>query len=211
VVLSVSDTGVGMSPEVRDHIFEPFFTTKERGKGSGMGLATVYGIVRQHGGLIHVYSEPGQGTLFHIYLPVMESAANDPAREIAKVSTPKNLQGAETILLAEDHDSIRELTRQSLTRLGYQVLAAADGRQALRLAELERPDLAVLDVVMPHMGGAATAVQLLQSMPGLPILFTSGFSENANNAVALVPGSHYLQKPYGPTSLASTIREILDD
>lgn len=211
VVLSVSDTGVGMSPEVRDHIFEPFFTTKERGKGSGMGLATVYGIVRQHGGLIHVYSEPGQGTLFHIYLPVMESAANDPAREIAKVSTPKNLQGAETILLAEDHDSIRELTRQSLTRLGYQVLAAADGRQALRLAELERPDLAVLDVVMPHMGGAATAAQLLQSMPGLPILFTSGFSENANNAVALVPGSHYLQKPYGPTSLASTIREILDD
>ena len=211
VVLSVSDTGVGMSPEVRDHIFEPFFTTKERGKGSGMGLATVYGIVRQHCGLIHVYSEPGQGTLFHVYLPVMGSALHDPARETANVTTAKNLQGTETILLAEDHDSIRELTRQSLTRLGYQVLAAADGRQALRLAELERPDLAVLDVVMPHMGGAATATQLLQSMPGLPILFTSGFSENANNAVAQVPGSHYLQKPYGPTSLASTIRDILDD
>jgi two-component system cell cycle sensor histidine kinase/response regulator CckA len=209
-VLSISDTGVGMSPEVRDRIFEPFFTTKERGKGSGMGLATVYGIVRQHGGFIHVYSEPGQGTLFHVYLPVMENASVESAREASIVDKPKNLQGTETILLAEDHDSIRELTRQSLTRLGYQVLAASDGRQALRLAELERPDLAVLDVVMPHLGGAATAAQLLLNLPGLPILFTSGFSENANHAVAQVPGSHYLQKPYGPTSLASTIREILE-
>ena len=210
VVLSICDTGVGMSLEVRDRIFEPFFTTKERGKGSGMGLATVYGIVRQHGGFIHVYSEPGQGSLFHVYLPVMEIAIAESTREFVNVGESKNLQGSETILLAEDHDSIRELTRQSLTRLGYQVLAAADGSQALRLAELERPDLAVLDVVMPHMGGAATAAQLLQHMPGLPILFTSGFSENANNAVAQVPGSHYLQKPYGPTSLASIIREILD-
>ncbi|HEV2101224.1 MAG TPA: response regulator [Candidatus Acidoferrum sp.] len=210
VVLSISDTGAGMSPEVRDRIFEPFFTTKERGKGSGMGLATVYGIVRQHGGFIHVYSEPGQGTLFHVYLPVMESLAAEFIQGAATENKPKDLHGTETILLAEDHDSIRELTRQSLTRLGYQVLAAADGRQALRLAELERPDLAVLDVVMPHMGGAATAARLLQQMPGLPILFTSGFSENANNAVAQVPGSHYLQKPYGPTSLASTIREILE-
>jgi CheY-like chemotaxis protein len=210
VVLSICDTGVGMSPEVWDRIFEPFFTTKERGKGSGMGLATVYGIVWQHGGFIHVYSEPGQGSLFHVYLPVMEIAIAESTREFVNVGESKNLQGSETILLAEDHDSIRELTRQSLARLGYQVLAAADGSQALRLAELERPDLAVLDVVMPRMGGAATAAQLLQHMPGLPILFTSGFSENANNAVAQVPGSHYLPKPYGPTSLASTIREILD-
>jgi len=209
VVLSISDTGAGMSPEVRERIFEPFFTTKERGKGSGMGLATVYGIVRQHGGFIHVYSEPGQGTLLHVYLPVMENLAAESAPGAAAENKAKDLHGTETILLAEDHDSIRELTRQALTRLGYQVLAAADGRQALRLAELERPDLAVLDVVMPHMGGAATAAQLLQQMPGLPILFTSGFSENANSAVAQVPGSHYLQKPYGPTSLASTIREIL--
>jgi CheY-like chemotaxis protein len=98
----------------------------------------------------------------------------------------------------------------TLTRLGYQVLAAADGRQALRPAELERPDLAVLGVVMPHMGGAATATQLLQQMPGLPILFTSGFSENANNAAAQAPGSHDREKPHGPASLASTIREILE-
>ena len=209
-VLSISDTGAGMSAEVREHIFEPFFTTKERGKGSGMGLATVYGIVRQHGGFIHVYSEPGQGTLFHVYLPVMENLGAESAPGAALENKAKDLHGTETILLAEDHDSIRELTRQALTRLGYKVLAAADGGQALRLAELERPDLAVLDVVMPHMGGAATAAQLLQQMPGLPILFTSGFSENANSAVAQVPSARYLQKPYGPSSLASTIREILD-
>jgi two-component system, cell cycle sensor histidine kinase and response regulator CckA len=171
----ISDTGSGMSPEVRERIFEPLFTTKERGKGSGMGLATAYGIVPQHGGFIHVYSEPGQGTLFHVYLPAMENLAVESAPGAATQNKPKNLHGTETILLAEDHDSIRELIRRSLTRLGYQVLAAVDGRQALRLAELERPDLAVLDVVMPHMGGAASATQLLQQMPGLPILFTSGF------------------------------------
>ena len=210
VVLSISDTGTGMSPEVRERIFEPFFTTKERGKGSGMGLATVYGIVRQHGGFIHVYSEPGQGTLFHVYLPALEGSHAETAREDGVASSAKSLQGVETILLAEDHDSIRELVRQSLSRLGYQVLAAADGKQALHLADLEPPALAVLDVVMPQMGGAATATELLRRNPKLPILFTSGFSENANNAQAHVPGSHYLQKPYSPTSLASMIREILD-
>src|SRR5260370_16632601 len=154
-----------------------------------MGLGRVYGIVRQHGGFIHVYSEPGQGSLFHVYLPVMEIAIAESTREFVNVGESKNLQGSETILLAEDHDSIRELTRQSLTRLGYQVLAAADGRQALRLAELERPDLAVLDVVMPHMGGAATAAQLLQHMPALPILFTTAFSENPNNPLPHFPHS----------------------
>ena len=210
VVLSISDTGSGMSPEVRERIFEPFFTTKERGKGSGMGLATVYGIVRQHGGFLHVYSEPGQGTLFHVYLPALENSIAETTREAASVRLPKSLQGVETILLAEDHDSIRELVRQSLSRLGYQVLAAADGKQALHLAELEPPALAVLDVVMPQMGGAATAAELLRRNPAMPIVFTSGFSENANNAVNQVPGSHYLQKPYSPTSLASAIREILD-
>jgi PAS domain S-box-containing protein len=209
-VLSLSDTGCGMTAEVRERIFEPFFTTKERGKGSGMGLATVYGIARQHGGFIHVYSEPGQGTLFHVYLPAMENAVAEASPGSAHHKKPRNLQGTETILLAEDHDSIRELVRQSLSRQGYQVLAAADGRQALHLAELERPALAVLDVVMPHLGGAATAGQLLQRFPGLPILFTSGFSENANTAVAQVPGSHYLQKPYSPASLAGMIRDILD-
>jgi len=148
-----------MSPEVRDRIFEPFLRRKsEQGfrDGAGHGLRNRPATRR----FIHVYSEPGQGSLFHVYLPVMEVAIAESTREFANVGKSKNLQGSETILLAEDHDSIRELTR-----LGYQVLAAADGSQALRLAELERPDLAVLDVVMPHMGGAATAAQLLQHMP----------------------------------------------
>ncbi len=210
VVLSIGDTGSGMRPEVKERIFEPFFTTKERGKGSGMGLATVYGIVRQHEGFIHVYSEPGQGTLFRVYFPVMEKEPAAISLDLCQPRATKKLQGSETILLAEDHDSIRELVRQSLSRLGYRVLAAADGQQALRLAELEQPSLAVLDVVMPQLGGAATAAQLLGRLPSLPILFTSGFSENANNAVAQVPGSHYLQKPYSPISLASAIRDILD-
>ncbi len=210
VVLSISDTGSGMSPEVRERIFEPFYTTKDRGKGAGMGLATVYGVVRQHGGFIHVYSEVGQGTLFHVYLPALENVVADSTKEFPGTQITKSLRGPETILLAEDHDSIRELVRQSLGRLGYQVLAAADGKQALHLAEMQPPALAVLDVVMPNMGGAATAAELRRRTPGLPILFTSGFSENANNAIAQVPGSHYLQKPYSPTSLAGTIREILD-
>ncbi|HUL34157.1 MAG TPA: response regulator [Candidatus Eisenbacteria bacterium] len=210
VVLSISDTGCGMSPEVRDRIFEPFYTTKERGKGSGMGLATVYGIVRQHGGFLHVYSELGQGTLFHVYLPALDKSATEEFKESGGAATAKSLQGSETILLAEDHDSIRELVRQSLTRLGYRVLAAADGKQALHLADLEFPALAVLDVVMPHMGGAATAAELLRRNEKIPILFTSGFSEKADQTAARIPGSHYLQKPYSPTSLASTIREILD-
>jgi len=210
LVLSVADTGSGMSAEVRERIFEPFFTTKEKGRGSGMGLATVYGIVRQHGGFIHVYSEPGQGTLFHVYLPALESFQSESVKEMEQMRVAKSLQGVETILLAEDHDSIRELVRQSLTRLGYQVLAAADGKQALKLAELNPPTLAVLDVVMPQMGGATAAAELLRRNPNLPILFTSGFSENASNAVAGVPGSHYLQKPYSPASLAGMIREILD-
>ena len=209
-VLSISDTGTGMTPEVRERIFEPFFSTKERSKGSGMGLATVYGIVRQYGGFIHVCSKPGEGTLFHVYLPAMEGAPLEAAHATGSVSSPKSLQGTETILLAEDHDSIRELLRQSLTRIGYRVLAAADGRQALCLAELQPPALAVLDVVMPNMGGARAAGELLSRFPGLPILFTSGFSENAKTAMAQIPASHYLQKPYSPTSLASAIREILD-
>jgi len=209
-MLSISDTGIGMSPEVREHIFEPFFTTKERGKGSGMGLATVYGIVRQHGGFIHVYSEPGQGTLFNVFLPAMENVPPEGSGETTRLSETKSLRGSETILFAEDHDSIRELVWQSLTHLGYRVLAAADGREALRLAALHRPAMAVLDVVMPYMGGAATASELLRRFPGMPILFTTGFSENADNAMAQVPASHYLQKPYSPTSLACAIREILD-
>ena len=208
-VLSVSDTGVGMEPEIRDRIFEPFFTTKEDGKGTGMGLATVYGIVKQHGGFIHVYSEPRHGTLFRVYLPAMEAGTSEDATDTQASAPASPLHGSETILLAEDHDSIREMVRQSLVNYGYRVLAAEDGEQALRLCEREAPDLAILDLVMPHLGGPAAALKLRARFPGLHVLFTIGYSESSASALAQVADSRYLQKPYSPTGLGKVVREIL--
>jgi PAS domain S-box-containing protein len=209
-VLSVSDTGIGMTQEIRDRIFEPFFTTKERGTGSGMGLATAYGIIKQHGGFIHVYSEPGQGSLFRVYLPAADGAPPAPTPQATEISRSTNLEGTETILLAEDHDSIREMVRQSLVNLGYRVLSAANGEEALQLCEQETPALAILDLVMPRMGGAASATQLRRRFPNLPILFTSGYSESPDATVSQLSNSSYLQKPYSPTSLGRAIRKILD-
>ena len=210
-VLAVSDTGIGMTQEVRERIFEPFFTTKERGTGSGMGLATAYGIVKQHGGFIHVYSEPWQGSLFRVYLPVCDRGTLDAKVKTKpeEVSPGLKLQGTETILLAEDHDSVREMVRQWLVNLGYRVLAAQNGTEAAKLAQEETPALAILDMVMPRMGGPATATRLRDSFPDLPLLFTSGYSESKDSA-SLLPNSHYLQKPYSPTALGRLIRIILD-
>jgi two-component system, cell cycle sensor histidine kinase and response regulator CckA len=211
-VLSVSGTGVGMSQEIRERIFEPFFTTKERGSGSGMGLATAYGIVKQHGGFINVFNEPWQGSLFRIYLPANESGDPDIPEKLHLSEMPKpiNQTGTETILLAEDHDSVREMARQGLTNMDYRVLSATKGEEALRLCDQETPDLAILDVVMPRLGGAATAKQLRKRFPEIPILFTSGYSESKGAATSSVENSGYLQKQYSPTSLGRQIRKILD-
>ena len=209
-VLSVSDTGVGMDTETRERIFEPFFTTKEREKGSGMGLATVYGIVRQHGGFIHVYSEPGQGSLFRAYFPVVMDAVSEAPSTRNPVPTRGEMRGTETVLLAEDHESIREMARQTLLSLGYRVLSAADGEEALRLCESETPAIAVLDVVMPKLGGTATAAKLLSRFADLPVLLTSGYSQDSAALEAACPSGRYLQKPYSPTMLGRLVREILD-
>jgi len=209
-VLSVSDTGMGMDSETRERIFEPFFTTKERGKGTGMGLATAYGIVKQHGGFIHVYSEPGQGTLFRVYLPAQEGAATEGAAPKAPVPAHVEMRGSETILIAEDHESIREMARQILLSLGYRVLSACDGEEALKLCEKESPALAILDVVMPKLGGAAVASKLTALFAGLPILFTSGYSQDSENIAPATANARYLQKPYSPTTLGRVVREILD-
>jgi two-component system, cell cycle sensor histidine kinase and response regulator CckA len=209
-VLSVSDTGSGMDPETRERIFEPFFTTKERGKGTGMGLATVYGIVKQHGGFIHVYTEPSHGSLFRVYVPAMEGAALHGTTVKSTAPSRAEMRGTETILLAEDHESIREMARQTLVSLGYRVLSAADGEEALRLAEHERPALAILDVIMPKMGGSAAAGQLAQKYSGVRVVFTSGYSSESEMVPEGTTG-RYLQKPYSPTTLARMVREILDE
>ena len=192
-VLSVSDTGIGMDSETRERIFEPFFTTKARGKGTGMGLATVYGIVKQHGGFIHVYSEPEEGSLFRVYLPVIEGPQVADAAAKGRVASQAEMRGTETILLADDHEAIREMARQTLVSLGYRVLSAGDGLEALRLCDNEEPALAILDVVMPKLGGPAAAEKLVERYGQLPIIFTSGYSQDPENLAAAVAHTQYLQ------------------
>jgi two-component system, cell cycle sensor histidine kinase and response regulator CckA len=209
-VISVSDTGVGMDAETRERIFEPFFTTKERGKGTGMGLATAYGIVKQHAGFIHVYSEPEHGSLFRVYLPALESTTAEKGAEKAPAPTAGGTRGTETILVAEDHESIREMARQTLVSFGYRVLSACDGQEALKLCSHETPALAILDVIMPKLGGPATAASLLKMVPDLPLVFTSGYSADARDLPPAVGKAHYLQKPYSPTTLGRMVRDILD-
>jgi hypothetical protein len=206
VILGVTDTGTGMTPEVQQRIFEPFFTTKPQGTGTGLGLATVHGMVRQSGGWIWVYSEPGSGTTFKIYLPGTDEAVPRPH---AIVKT--DLRGNETILVVEDQDEVRTLAVTVLERYGYRVLSAAGGEEAIALAKGFQGTIHLLltDIVMPGMNGRSLATQLAAERT-LRVLFMSGYTEDAiAHRGILDAGLEYIQKPFTPESLAAKVREVL--
>jgi len=209
-MLSVSDTGTGMDAATLDRIFEPFFTTKEMGKGTGLGLATVYGIVRQHGGFVHVYSEVGLGSGFRVFLPCSSSAVatSDKQEDSAPVRG-----GDETILVAEDHEGLREIAREALATQGYQVVLACDGEQAVRAfaSQPGRIDLVLLDVVLPKMNGPEAYARISNIRPDVPLIFATGYSADIDLLrKARLEGLPVLQKPYSPRDLARKVREALD-
>jgi PAS domain S-box-containing protein len=207
VLLALSDTGVGMNKAVQDRIFEPFFTTKGTSKGTGLGLATIYGIVEQSKGSIWVYSEEGRGTTFKIYLPRATAEASLPAAAPAmeKIST-----GHETILLVEDNESVRSLFANVLEAQGYTMLTAADGQAALHLVESQTGpiDLLLSDIVMPHLNGKLLAEQLSQIYPDLKIIFMSGYTDQTVGD--LPPEASFMQKPFSPMVLLRRVRQVLD-
>jgi two-component system, cell cycle sensor histidine kinase and response regulator CckA len=208
-MLAVSDIGCGMDEQTRALMFEPFFTTKAAGQGTGLGLATVYGIVEQSNGFIYVYSEPGKGTSFKIYFPLLEQTAVQYAAKPG-LETPRG--GAETILLAEDATAVRVAARQILERLGYTVLEAANGTDALSTAQNgNKIDLLLTDVVMPEMSGRELVDRFAKLRPNTRVLFMSGYTDDAivRHGV-LRPGTAYLQKPFSPDTLARKVREVLD-
>jgi nitrogen-specific signal transduction histidine kinase len=209
-LLSVTDTGTGMEAAILDRIFEPFFTTKELGKGTGLGLASVYGIVRQHGGFVQVDSEPGMGTTFRAYFPVSTGGGIRlrPAGDIRAA-----LGGSETLLIAEDHDGLRQIAQETLTNLGYHVLVAADGEQAVKkfLAHRHRIDLVLLDVGLPKLSGPEVYAHICRDKPDVPVIFTTaGNSGEDSPHQAPREGLPVLQKPYAPRDLALKVRQVLD-
>jgi len=209
VMLAITDNGCGMTPEVRERIFEPFFTTKGVGKGTGLGLAMVFGIVKQSGGAVHVYSEPGHGTTFKIYLP----AVGDQVAATTTAGPAGGPRGHETILLVEDEPGVRTLATISLQRYGYHVLAAADGNEAWLIAEEHHAsiDLVLADVVMPNLGGPLLAERLRARFPGIKMLFMSGYTDDAVVRHGLLNAkTPFIQKPYTPLGLAQKVREVLD-
>ncbi|HWZ85540.1 MAG TPA: response regulator, partial [Thermoanaerobaculia bacterium] len=209
VVMAVEDTGVGIDAETQKRIFEPFFTTKETPRGTGLGLATVYGIVSQSGGEIFVASAPGRGAVFAIYLPRVE----EPAEVATSAPAGAPHRGSETILLVEDEDAVRGLTRRCLEASGYTVLQASNAEEALALAAGfdGRLDLLLTDVIMPGASGPELSRRLLERRPGTRVLYVSGYPDAAMAShVALDGGASFLPKPFTPEILARKVREILD-
>jgi two-component system cell cycle sensor histidine kinase/response regulator CckA len=209
VRLTVSDTGTGMTQETQRRIFEPFFTTKERGKGTGLGLATVYGIVKQSEGFIWVQSEVGRGTTFEIYLPVVYETVDTRVQigPVAEISS-----GTQTILLAEDDGAVRRLARNVLADQGYMVLDARDGDEALALSRRYQNviHLLVTDVVMPGLSGRDLAARLTGERPGVRVLYTSGYTENVMIRSGYQDGLMLLSKPFLPADLLRKVKEALD-
>jgi PAS domain S-box-containing protein len=208
--LAITDTGIGMDAEVRAQIFEPFFTTKPVGQGTGLGLSTVYGIVKQSGGHVSVYSEPGVGSTFKVYLPHVAWSASEPTLGPARARFPG---GSETIVLVDDDEGARAVSRRILQRAGYTVLSAPDGAEAARLVEESggRIDLLVTDVVMPGLGGRDLVAQVRETLPGLRVLFVSGYTEEGVRKHGVLDAdSAFLEKPFTAERLAQTVRELLD-
>jgi two-component system, cell cycle sensor histidine kinase and response regulator CckA len=211
VMLSVTDTGGGMTKEVQRRLFEPFYTTKEAGKGTGLGLATVHGIVKQSGGDVYVYSEVGHGTTFKVYFPRLSESAEADICPAENPAIPPG--GSETLLLAEDDDVLRALGARVLGALGYKVLVARTGAEALRIvAEYDGTiDLIATDVVMPGMNGSHLVEKVLEARPGIRVLFMSGYTDDEVMRRGVIDGqTAFLQKPFTPDLLAQKVRGVLD-
>ncbi|MFW5902057.1 MAG: ATP-binding protein, partial [Thermodesulfobacteriota bacterium] len=215
VLISMSDNGSGMDAGTRQRIFEPFFSTKDKERGSGLGLATCYGIIRQHGGHIRVYSEPGQGSTFRIYLPCAAGHAPETEKPGETEDIVESAAAPETtILVVEDDPAVRELAEEVLSRAGYQVIGAEAEEEAIHLAKTHKPliDLLLTDVVMPNMKGPEIYQAVSRSHPGVKVLYMSGYTDNviAHQGI-LEPGIHFIQKPFSVKSLVSKVRQVLTD
>jgi CheY-like chemotaxis protein len=209
-VLTVTDTGMGMDDETRRQIFDPFFTTKEIGKGTGLGLAVVYGIIKQHDGLITVDSTPGKGTTFRIYLPLTVPPAQE---ELIDPKSTQSARGSETILLAEDDETVRDMARSLLESFGYKVITAVDGEEAVQKFRENRKQIRLLlfDVIMPKKNGLVAYDEIVEIKPGMKVIFASGYSTEAVHQKAL--GNENIQslsKPYLPSNLLAMVRSFLD-
>ncbi len=209
ILLAVTDTGHGMDAATQKRIFEPFFTTKEMGRGTGLGLAAVFGIVKQHDGNIWVYSEPDQGTIFKIYLPITDAPVSTGERRPVQISS---LRGTETILVVEDESAVRQLACETLEAHGYRVLEAENGAAGLEIAAAYEGTIHLLltDVIMPAMNGRALYEQLARTRSGLKVLYMSGYTDNVivQHGI-LVEGTTFLQKPFAIRSLLQKVRAVL--